>query len=80
MKSPITLNILWHLNCFFPPVYSFNLVKGSWQELPRLVPERGYHGIAAIDGEMFVAGGFAMPGSETLDTGQHSMYIMYVFL
>ena len=50
-------------------VYSYNLVKGNWQELPRLTPERGYHGVASIEGEMFVVGGFNNPTSETLDTG-----------
>ena len=51
-------------------VYSYNLVKGNWQELPRLTPERGYHGVASIEGEMFVVGGFNNPTSETLDTGK----------
>ncbi len=35
-----------------------------------MVPERGYHGVAAIEGEMYVAGGYNNPGSETLDTGK----------
>lgn len=51
-------------------VYSYNLVKGSWVELPRLTPERGYHGVASVDGEMYVVGGFNNPTSETLDTGK----------
>ena len=33
------------------------MVKNCWNELPRMVPERGYHGLATINGEMFVVGG-----------------------
>ena len=45
-------------------------MKGNWVELPRLTPERGYHGVASVDGEMYVVGGFNNPTSETLDTGK----------
>ena len=38
-------------------VFSYNISKSAWNELPRLTPERGYHGLAIIDGEMFVIGG-----------------------
>ena len=50
-------------------VYSYNLIKGNWFELPRLSPERGYHGVSSIEGEMYVVGGFNNPTSDTLDTG-----------
>ena len=53
-------------------VFSYNLVKGNWVELPKIAPERGYHGVASIDGEMYVIGGFNNPTSETLDTGKEN--------
>ena len=51
-------------------------MKGNWVELPRLTPERGYHGVASVDGEMYVVGGFNNPTSETLDTGKTTVSLM----
>lgn len=45
-------------------VFTYNVVKSSWNELPRLVPERGYHGLATIDGEMYVVGGVTTSRAE----------------
>lgn len=38
-------------------VYSFDVQKSVWNELPRLVPERGYHGLAIVGEDMFIVGG-----------------------
>ena len=52
------------------------MAKSSWNELPRLIPERGYHGLATVDGEMYLVGGITtsrVEGREgqtdLLDTG-----------
>lgn len=58
-------------------VFTYNMVKSSWNELPRLIPERGYHGLATIDGEMYIVGGVTASRAEgregtteMLDTGK----------
>jgi len=57
--------------------FSYNMVKSSWNELPRMIPERGYHGLATVDGEIYVVGGVTASHvegregtTEMLDTGK----------
>jgi len=38
-------------------VFSLNLTKANWNELPRLFPERGYHGLAIVGEDLYVVGG-----------------------
>ncbi|XP_065676838.1 kelch-like protein 12 isoform X1 [Hydra vulgaris] len=45
-------------------VFTYHMVKNYWNELPRMVPERGYHGLATINGEMFVVGGITTTRTE----------------
>jgi len=45
-------------------VFTYNVMKSTWNELPRLMPERGYHGLATIAGEMYVVGGVTTSRSE----------------
>jgi len=63
------------VNIFFS-VFSYNMAKSNWNELPRLIPERGYHGLATVDGEMYLVGGITTSRAEgregqtdLLDTG-----------
>jgi len=45
-------------------IFSYNMAKSSWNELPRLIPERGYHGLATVDGEMYLVGGITTSRAE----------------
>lgn len=45
--------------------------------MPRLIPERGYHGLATLDGEMYIVGGVTTSraegregATEMLDSGK----------
>ena len=71
-----SLNIIYALIHLFSD-FSYNMAKSSWNELPRLIPERGYHGLATIDGEMYLVGGITTSRAEgregqteLLDTGK----------
>jgi len=44
--------------------FTYNVVKCCWNELPRLIPERGYHGLATVDGEMYIVGGVTTSRAE----------------
>lgn len=53
------------------------MIKSSWNEIPRLIPERGYHGLATLDGEMYIVGGVTTSraegregATEMLDSGK----------
>ena len=62
------------------------MIKSSWNEMPRLIPERGYHGLATLDGEMYIVGGVTTSraegregATEMLDSGKfrrfHTVHI-----
>lgn len=61
------------------------MTKSSWNELPRLIPERGYHGLATVDGEMFLVGGVTTSRAEgregtteMLDAGQFLLKFYHI--
>jgi len=52
-------------------VFSYNASKSAWSELPKLQPERGYHGLAIIDEDLYVVGGISNvrpPAGENRET------------
>lgn len=49
--------------------FAFNVITSQWSEIPKLPKDRGYHGVASLGGQLYIAGGYSTVNSETLDTG-----------
>ncbi|KXJ24275.1 Kelch-like protein 17 [Exaiptasia diaphana] len=52
----------------FTTAFAFNVITSQWNELPKLPKDRGYHGVASLGGQLYIAGGYSTVNSETLDT------------